>query len=142
MNILKVKRIGNHQLPVPAYKTTGAACFDLSIASGRASDGVGVYGTGFAFEIPEGHVMLVYIRSSVGCMKDAQLMNNVGVIDSDYRGEVTLHVKFNSDEWYPKVGERIAQAMIIPVDQYNVVEVDELTETDRGTGGHGSTGAN
>jgi dUTP pyrophosphatase len=101
-----------------------------------------VYGTGIAVEIPEGMVGLVFPRSSVRNY-DLSMANSVGVIDSGYRGEImvtfnilNLHTVENSYQ----VGDRIAQLIIIPVPLAKYVEVEELSETQRGTEGHGSTG--
>jgi dUTP pyrophosphatase len=101
-----------------------------------------VYGTGLAVEIPEGMVGLVFPRSSVRNY-DLSMSNSVGVIDSGYRGEImvtfnilNLHTVENSYQ----VGDRIAQLIIIPVPLAKYVEVEELSETERGIAGHGSTG--
>lgn len=98
--------------------------------------------TGWAFEVPTGHVMMIYSRSGHGFQHNVRLANCVGVIDSDYRGEVA--VKLAQDSGGDKVvfrrGERIAQAMIIPVEQVEFQEVNELSETVRGNAGYGSTG--
>jgi dUTP pyrophosphatase len=101
-----------------------------------------VYGTGIAVEIPEGMVGLVFPRSSVRNY-DLSMANSVGVIDSGYRGEImvtfnvlNLHTVENSYQ----VGDRIAQLIIIPVPLAKYVEVEELSETQRGQQGHGSTG--
>ena len=101
-----------------------------------------VYGTGLAVEIPEGMVGLVFPRSSVRNY-DLSMANSVGVIDSGYRGEImvtfnvlNLHTVENSYQ----VGDRIAQLIIMPVPLAKYVEVEELSETQRGTDGHGSTG--
>jgi dUTP pyrophosphatase len=101
-----------------------------------------VYGTGLAVEIPEGMVGLVFPRSSVRNY-DLSMANSVGVIDSGYRGEImvtfnilNLHTVENSYQ----VGDRIAQLVILPVPLAQYVEVNELSETQRGTDGHGSTG--
>jgi dUTP pyrophosphatase len=101
-----------------------------------------VYGTGLAVEIPEGMVGLIFPRSSVRNY-DLSMSNSVGVIDSGYRGEIivtfnvlNLHTVENSYQ----VGDRIAQLVIVPVPLTNYVEVDELSETERGQDGHGSTG--
>jgi dUTP pyrophosphatase len=101
-----------------------------------------VYGTGIAVEIPEGMVGLVFPRSSVRNY-DLSMANSVGVIDSGYRGEImvtfnvlNLHTVENSYQ----VGDRIAQLIIMPVPLVQYKEVEELSETQRGTDGHGSTG--
>ena len=99
-----------------------------------------VYGVGLAVEIPEGMVGLVFPRSSIR-QTDLFMANSVGVIDSGYRGEiiVTFNIKKGATRWY-QVGDRIAQLVIMPVPLVKYVEVDELSETERGIGGHGSTG--
>jgi len=101
-----------------------------------------VYGTGLAVEIPEGMVGLVFPRSSIRNYV-LSMSNSVGVIDSGYRGEIM--VTFNLKEawtdsmiYYP--GDHIAQLVIIPVPLAQYIEVNELSETERGTAGHGSTG--
>lgn len=98
------------------------------------------YGTGLAFEIPKGHVGLLFPRSSV-YKKDISLRNCVGVIDSGYRGEVSaiFHSLGDNPELYA-IGERCIQLLILPISTPELVEVDELQETDRGAGGYGSTG--
>jgi dUTP pyrophosphatase len=102
-----------------------------------------VYGTGIAMEIPEGHVGLLFPRSSIS-KTNLSLRNSVGVIDSNYRGEIML--KFLDLEemddllWYLP-GNKIGQIMIIERPQIELEEVEELSETDRGGGGFGSTGS-
>lgn len=151
---LRVKRL-RYDAILPKYATPGAACFDLhaivdqpwplNAVSGTHQSGVSpsrIFPTGLAFEVPEGHVMLVFSRSGHGFRSDVRLANCVGVIDSDYRGEV--QVKLTADEGgYLTVnnGDRIAQAMVIPVPALELVEVTELSTTARGAGGLGSTGA-
>ena len=127
---------------LPTYGTAGAACFDLSVVT---IEGWGLskatYGTGLSFEIPKDHVMLVFSRSGHGFKDDIRLSNCVGVIDSDYRGEVKVKLR-GDDHVSPHfaAGDRIAQAMILPIQQVSFALVDELSDTDRGTGGFGSTG--
>jgi dUTP pyrophosphatase len=102
------------------------------------------YGTGLAMEIPDGMVGLIFPRSSIRKTHLA-LSNSVGVIDSGYRGEIqaTFNKQYKLDshlrENY-KVGDRIAQIVIVPHPVIQFVEVDELTESSRGKGGFGSTG--
>lgn len=138
---VKVKKLSKDaQLPV--YATPGAACFDLhSTVYGLVPRNSSyTFGTGLAFEIPKNFVMLVFSRSGDGFKHGVRLSNCVGVIDSDYRGEVK--VKLRSDEELKQVckGDRIAQAMVIPAPLVMFQEVDELSDTDRGDGGFGSTG--
>src|SRR5690606_14138784 len=93
------------------------------------------FATGLAFEVPPGWVMLIFSRSGHGFNSNTRLANCVGVIDSDYRGEVK--VKLTSDGGFLKVydGDRIAQAMLVPAVAVQLVEVDKLSATDRGEGG-------
>lgn len=136
---------------IPTYAKDGDAGMDLTaVTKSYDRDGNVVYGTGLAFEIPEGYVGLVFPRSSLSRL-DIALSNCVGVIDSGYRGEVTVKFKpamlFNREQrpiilnnrTY-EVGERVAQIIIIPYPQITFIEADELSETERGTGGYGSSG--
>ena len=138
---LKVKRLSENAV-IPKYATDGAACFDLVATSRKiGSDGTAIYETGLAFEIPKGHAMLVFSRSGHGFNEGLRLSNCTGVIDSDYRGP--LMVKLQSDQSqpdWPRVGDRIAQAMLVKLPVVDLDEVEELTETKRGQGGFGSTG--
>lgn len=139
---------------VPQYATPGAACFDLHAdglhwsdtekESGRTvtQDRPGKFGTGLAFAVPDGHVLLVFSRSGHGFKNAVRLSNCVGVIDSDYRGEVA--VKLSADTYgalVVKPGDRIAQAMLVPIPRVAFQLVEQLPETERGSGGFGSTGA-
>lgn len=131
---------------VPFMATSGAACFDLSCVGEPVYDNHGdvTLRTGLAFELPEGYVMMVYSRSGHGFKHGITLANGTGVIDSDYRGEVMVKLTAataKGQEYLDNIqpGERVAQAMIIPVPAIEFVEGD-LNETERGTGGFGSTG--
>lgn len=98
-------------------------------------------GTGIAMEIPEGYVGLVYARSGLACKEGLAPANKVGVIDSDYRGEIKVALYNQSGQKkLVKNGERIAQIVIAPFLAPEFTEVSELDETDRGEGGFGSTG--
>jgi len=139
---LKYKRLTNDAY-APRYATDGSACFDLMayttslVRPGHAE----VISTGLAFEIPATHVMLIFSRSGQGFNHDVRLSNCVGVIDSDYRGEVLVKLKNDGcDIFGVGGGDRIAQAMLVPIPYVALVEVDELSETERGNGGFGSTG--
>lgn len=148
---LKIKKL-HPNARMPEYATSGAACFDLFAASADGdADFSGyvackfpiIFGTGLSFEIPEGWVMLIYSRSGHGFKHDTRLANCVGVIDSDYRGEVMVKLTCDMPHTFVpvKTGDRIAQAMLVPVERVQFVEDDELSETQRGDGGFGSTGA-
>jgi len=131
------------QAQKPKFGKPGDAGADLVATVAWATESQIVYGTGLAVEIPEGMVGLVFPRSSVRNYA-LSMANSVGVIDSGYRGEimVTFNIKTNHNtrELY-KIGDRIAQLVIIPVPLAKYVEVEELSETERNTSGHGSTGA-
>lgn len=147
---VKIKKLTPTAI-VPTYATYGAACFDLYAdkldeqfsRSHVDHDDPLVCGTGLSFEVPAGHVMLIFSRSGHGFKHGVRLANCVGVIDSDYRGEVK--VKLTADEAADKLlivsrGDRVAQAMIVPVQRATFIVSDELSETERGAGGFGSTG--
>lgn len=139
---INFKYIGDFD--APKIQTSGAAGLDLFnnekeiriLEEGKSI----VISTGFYVEIPEGYVGLVFARSSLGFKFDCTLANSVGVIDSDYRGEVKVKIHNHSDK--PKIiepNERIAQIVVVPCfNQFT--QVDELSETDRGNNGFGSTG--
>ena len=131
---------------VPTYAKQGDAGMDLT-ATSKTTDKYGnvVYGTGLAMEIPEGYVGLIFPRSS-NSKKDLYLTNHVGVVDSGYRGEIMFKFKPTKEnkplmdlETY-HVGERVGQMIIMPYPQIEFNEVDELSDTERGSGGFGSSG--
>jgi len=124
----------------PKFGKPGDAGADLVATTMSNHDDHLVYGVGLAVEIPEGMVGLVFPRSSIR-QTDLFMANSVGVIDSGYRGEIfiTFNVKKGATRWY-QVGDRVAQLVIMPVPVVKYVEVDELSETERGIAGHGSTG--
>ena len=125
----------------PLFGTEGAACFDLTAIATNIDGDTITCTTGLAFEVPEGHVMLVYSRSGHGFKQGMRLVNCVGVIDSDYRGEVMVKLRMDQEgDFNVKVGDRVAQAMLIKLPEYVLEEVDELSDTARGVGGFGSTG--
>lgn len=137
---IRVKKL-NPDAVIPAYAMPGDAGMDLT-ATSKEYDMFGnvVYGTGLAMEIPAGYVGLLFPRSSV-YKKDLLLSNAVGVIDSGYRGEISL--KFNALKRFPieyEVGDRVGQIIIIPYPQIEFEEASELSHTDRGVSGYGSTG--
>lgn len=136
---VKIKKL-NEKAVVPKYAHDTDAGLDLvAVSKSKDKDGNFVYGTGLAFEIPEGYVWLVFPRSSVAS-RCISMANSVGVIDSGFRGEVTA--KFRPHIFakpYDK-GDRVAQMIIMPYPHVDLVEVDELSESDRGDGGYGSTG--
>ncbi|MDD5953590.1 MAG: dUTP diphosphatase [Firmicutes bacterium] len=144
MSTIRVKKL-NEQAILPTYGSEEAACADLYAcldAPLTVEPGATVWiPTGLAMEIPRGCAGLVYARSGMACKKGLAPANKVGVIDSDYRGPVTVVLHNHGSEAQTiSHGERIAQLVITPV-LTPVYEVcDALSETDRGQGGFGSTG--
>ena len=130
---------------LPTYGTAGAAGADLYAcidAPVTVWPGETVFiPTGIALEVPQGCAGLVYARSGLACKRGLAPANKVGVVDSDYRGEITV-VLYNHGSKAQTIssGERIAQLIITPVLTPAYTETDRLTETLRGTGGFGSTG--
>lgn len=140
---VRVKRLADNAT-IPQYATEQAACFDFIATSRTVEGNTATYGTGLAFEVPEGHALMIYSRSGHGFNSGLRLANAAGVIDADYRGEVKVKLTYDGPsgkfiDW-PRVGDRIAQGMIIQSPQVTLIEVDELSETKRGNGGFGSTG--
>lgn len=134
---------------IPTYKTVGAAGMDITAIRTEAID----YGnqlkayTGIAVEIPKGYVGLLFPRSSVVTTNN-RLGNCVGVIDSDYRGEITFvfdNVDVNGDlisdyDYNYQARDRVGQLIILPFPKVELEEVKELSDSERGTGGYGHTG--
>ena len=147
---LKIKplspKIGK-EIPVPYYATPGSAAMDLHACIDQAvvvpAGGRAVIPTGLAIALPSAdYVALVYARSGLGIKHGIAPANCVGVIDSDYRGEIKVGLQNSGSEDYTvQPGDRIAQLMIAPVIQARLTLVDELDDTQRGAGGFGSTGA-
>ena len=139
--LVKVKKLDSNAV-IPSYSKVGDAGMDLTITREIENTSFSVsYGFGIAMEIPKGFVGLVFPRSSVR-NQDLILSNCVGVIDSGYRGELQATFKKTNglDSIKYKVGERGAQIIILPYPTIYMTEVPELSDTDRGTGGFGSTG--
>lgn len=145
MQFVPVKKLSPNA-KLPTYGTQEAAGADLyacinepvTIAPGSSQ----WISTGIALELPKGCAGLVYARSGLSCKRGLAPANKVGVIDSDYRGEVVVVLHNHSD--IPQTvepGERIAQLVITPVLTPAYEEVNELSSSDRGTGGFGSTGS-
>ena len=155
---VKVKKL-HPDAVIPRYAKQGDAGLDLTAISKSFDDnGNTVYDTGLAFEIPEGYVGLLFPRSS-NSKTDLRLTNSVGVVDSGYRGSVmfkyrndsysNLNIpniksymeasKFSFGNEY-EVGDRVGQLLILPYPQIELIDSEELSSTERGTGGYGSTG--
>ena len=138
------EKIGS-TIPLPYYATAGAAALDLHACTEGDTilppGGRVMIPTGFAVASPEGHVGIMAVRSSMGAKNGINLANGIGVIDSDYRGELRVTLHNTTDTPYTvQSGDRIAQLMVLPVACPPIEVVDTLPETDRGEGGFGSTG--
>lgn len=144
MNTVRVKKLHPAAI-LPAYGSSEAAgadlyaCLDAAVTIEPGE--VFWVPTGIALEVPKGCAGLVYARSSMGAKRGLAPANKVGVVDSDYRGEIKV-VLLNHSKIPQTInpGERVAQFVITPVLQPVYQEVEELTDTDRGVGGFGSTG--
>ena len=130
---------------VPKIATAGSAAADLcacieepvTVKPGETA----LLPTGFAMAVPQGFAAFIFARSGLGIKHGIAPANCVGVIDSDYRGEVCVGLhNYSSDEYIVAPGERVAQMAIMPVAAANFIVAEELDETDRGAGGFGSTG--
>lgn len=140
---VNIKKL-NPNAVIPTYAKPGDAGMDLTAIEMTYNGEYEyfVYHTGLAVEIPEGYVGLIFPRSS-NRKTNAYMTNHVGVIDSGYRGEITVTFKdrdFDSVEDPYNVGDRIAQLIILPYPNIEFNEVEELSQTERGEGGYGSTG--
>ena len=157
---VKIKRLSNTAF-IPTYGSAKAACMDLyaNIGYCKAMTADGLVhvqkpdyveipphatvkiGTGFAFQPPEGYCGLIFARSGLATKQGLAPANKVGVCDEDYVGEyiVALHNDTDSEQ-YVHHGDRIAQLMFVPYERANLIIVDTLDETERGSGGFGSTG--
>lgn len=143
-----VKRIeeGKDKAPMPFYATSGAAGMDLSAHIEEPlllkKGAMAKVPTGIAICLPNAEtVAYIYARSGLGIKHGICLSNGVGVVDSDYRGEICVGlINLGPEDYTITPGERIAQMVIAPVIRAELSEVDSLPETDRGAGGFGSTG--
>lgn len=146
MNTLKIKRLAHaSDLELPSYATSEAAGMDVRAAvetevilePGNRM----LIPTGLVFDIPKGFEVQVRPRSGLAIKNGITMLNSPGTIDSDYRGEVkVIVINHGKEPFIIKRGERIAQLVVAPVVQLPVIEVSDVTETERGSGGFGSTG--
>ena len=140
--VLKIKKL-NSKAKIPVYQTKEAAGFDLhSIEDIVINPGERrLIRTGLAFEIEFGYEVQIRPRSGLAFKHGITVLNTPGTIDSDYRGEIkVLLINLGENPFEIKKGERIAQAIVAPVIQAKIIEVNELSDTERGSGGFGSTG--
>lgn len=142
---IKVKRL-HDGVELPFYATTGSAGMDLKAAIQEPivlkKGEIQFIPTGIAISIPDAsYGAFIFARSGLACKYGIALANSVGVIDSDYRGEIKCAlINLGQEEFVISPGDRIAQMVFMPVAQVNLQEVDDLDETERGSGGFGSTG--
>jgi len=145
---VRVKRLPHGKdLPLPTYQTASSAGLDLQAAIAPQTTLVIEPGsrelvpTGLAIELPEGFEAQIRPRSGLALKKGVTLVNTPGTIDADYRGEIGVIIINHGAEPFEIVrGDRIAQMIVAPVVQARLVEVDDLSSSDRGAGGFGSTG--
>lgn len=142
---LKIKLLSPKAV-LPKYATAGAAAMDLTACMDEPvtvnPGGLASIPTGIAIALPSAdYAALLFARSGLGSKHGVAPVNGVGVIDSDYRGEIKVNLTNHSTTPYTvQPGDRVAQLAIVPVVQVTPVAVEELDDTDRGTGGFGSTG--
>lgn len=136
---VKIKKL-HPNASIPQYAKQGDAGMDLTAVSFEYIDLEHIkYNFGLSIEIPKGYAGLIFPRSS--CYKQGQLLSNsVGVIDSGYRGEISAVMIGNHPEQKYQVGDRVAQIIIMPYPEIEFIETEELSTSERGEGGYGSTG--
>lgn len=152
---VRIKKLSENAV-IPKKQKLGDAGFDLTCTSYKFENGRHIYGTGLAFEIPNGFVGLIFPRSSIH-KYDMRLCNSVGVVDENFRGEVkfifesngyglcangtNIELNTNHEFNFYNIGDRVGQLIIMPYPEIMFKEVDELSETNRGQQGWGSSGA-
>jgi dUTP pyrophosphatase len=137
---VKIKKIHENAV-IPSYSKPGDAGMDLVAISEEwnENDNMVTYDTGLAIEIPKGFVGLLFPRSSVS-KTTLSLANCVGIIDSGYRGSIMFKFRYLEEGMVYEIGDRIGQLLILPYPEVQFKVVKELSSTDRGEGGFGSTG--
>jgi dUTP pyrophosphatase len=144
MTKIQIKKLSSEVL-TPKYETAGSSGMDIAafiekdiiINPGDKT----LVPTGFSLSIPQGYEVQIRPRSGLAAKKGITVLNTPGTIDSDYRGEIkVILINLSKDKFIITNGERIAQMVICPIEQVSIEEVKELSGTDRGTAGFGSTG--
>jgi len=144
MTKIQIKKLSDSVL-IPKYETTGSSGMDIAahipnniiIDPGEKA----LISTGLSIAIPKGYEVQIRPRSGLAAKKNITVLNTPGTIDADYRGEIkVILINLGKEKFIIKNGERIAQMVVCPVVQAYLEEVNELTNTDRGSGGFGSTG--
>ncbi len=145
MTIVKMMRVGDVDVPLPTYKTSGAAGLDLpaavaepvTIAPGQHK----LIPTGLAIALPPGHEAQVRPRSGLALKHGVTVLNAPGTIDEDYRGPIgVVLINHGNADFRVEHGDRIAQLIVAPVTRVTIQSAESLDDTDRGAGGYGSTG--
>ncbi len=148
--LVKIKKLDSNA-KLPTKGTTGSTCFDVyALEDSWIGRGVTKVRTGLAFEIPQGYEMEIRPRSGLSSKESLIIVNSPGTLDSDFRGELVILMTslkhspventFPVHEYEIKAGDRVAQFKINEVLPVEFKEVEELSQTERGTGGYGSTG--
>ena len=144
MTKIQVKKL-SASVSIPKYETPGSSGMDISahienkiiINPGEKA----LVATGFSIAIPKGYEIQIRPRSGLAAKKNITVLNTPGTIDADYRGEIkVILINLGKEKFVIENGERIAQIVVCPVVQANLEEVKELSDTERGSGGFGSTG--
>ena len=144
MTKIQIKKLSS-SVSFPKYKTSGSSGMDIAahiknniiINPGEKA----LIATGFSIAIPKGYEVQIRPRSGLAIKKNITVLNTPGTIDSDYRGQIkVILVNLSKDEFTVKDGDRIAQMVVCPIEQIIMEEVKELSDTQRGSGGFGSTG--
>jgi len=141
---IQIKKLSN-SVSIPKYETSGSSGMDIAA---HIEDNVMInpgekvlVPTGFSVAIPRGYEIQIRPRSGLAVKKNITVLNTPGTIDADYRGEVkVILINFGKEKFVIENGDRIAQMVVCPVTQANLEEVKELTSTERGSDGFGSTG--
>ena len=138
---IKIKKL-HPDAVIPKYSKPGDAGMDLVAVTEEWNydNSMVTYDTGLAIEIPEGYVGLLFPRSSIS-KTNLSLSNAVGVIDSGYRGSIMFKFRYSEEGMVYDVGDRVGQIIIMPYPTVEFEEVEELSSTERGEGGFGSTGS-
>ena len=142
-NTMNINIVNKSENPLPCYAKEGDAGMDICAAEDKHISPFNwtTISTGLYLEIPEGYELQIRSRSGLAAKHGIQVLNSPGTIDSGYRGEIKVILKNNDHRRYNiKKGERIAQMVVAPVTNATFIEVAELSDTERGEGGLGSTG--
>ena len=144
MTKIQIKKLSS-SVSFPKYKTSGSSGMDIAahiknniiINPGEKA----LIATGFSIAIPKGYEVQIRPRSGLAIKKNITVLNTPGTIDADYRGEIkVILINLGKEKFIIKNGERVAQMVVCPVVQASLEEVEELSDTQRGSGGFGSTG--